>query len=233
MNCLGCRVENREGARFCRECGAAFGATCSSCGARVEPRSKFCDGCGAPLAAAPAPRATPTRFDSPESYTPQHLIEKILTSKSALEGERKQVTVLFADLKGSMELLADQDPEEAPGKPRARILAASPRVRGQCTAPARRHRDPSRPVRRRERRGPLPPGAGARGAARNAPTRRPLPPRPRQALPARGQARAGPRAPDRRDDDVPRDGHAILAGAGGGRAEIVELMRGSRCAALG
>jgi len=53
------------------------------------------------------------RFDSPEAYTPKHLAEKILTSKSALEGERKQVTVLFADLKGSMELLADRDPEEA------------------------------------------------------------------------------------------------------------------------
>ena len=49
----------------------------------------------------------------PESYTPKHLAEKILTSRSALEGERKQVTVLFADLKGSMELLADRDPEEA------------------------------------------------------------------------------------------------------------------------
>jgi class 3 adenylate cyclase/tetratricopeptide (TPR) repeat protein len=54
-----------------------------------------------------------TRFTSPESYIPKHLAEKILTSKSALEGERKQVTVLFADLKGSMELLANRDPEEA------------------------------------------------------------------------------------------------------------------------
>ncbi len=54
-----------------------------------------------------------SRFTSPASYTPKHLAEKILTSKSALEGERKQVTVLFADMKGSMELLADRDPEEA------------------------------------------------------------------------------------------------------------------------
>jgi len=53
------------------------------------------------------------RISSPETYTPKHLAEKILTSKAALEGERKQVTVLFADLKGSMELLADRDPEEA------------------------------------------------------------------------------------------------------------------------
>jgi Adenylate and Guanylate cyclase catalytic domain len=60
-------------------------------------------------------RDTPAgaRFASPQSYTPKHLAEKILTSKTALEGERKQVTVLFADLKGSMELLADRDPEEA------------------------------------------------------------------------------------------------------------------------
>jgi class 3 adenylate cyclase/tetratricopeptide (TPR) repeat protein len=57
--------------------------------------------------------AAATRFAAPQSYTPKHLAEKILTSKSALEGERKQVTVLFADLKGSMELLADRDPEEA------------------------------------------------------------------------------------------------------------------------
>ena len=58
-------------------------------------------------------RSPSTKFASPETYTPKHLAEKILTSKSALEGERKQVTVLFADMKGSMELLADRDPEEA------------------------------------------------------------------------------------------------------------------------
>ena len=54
-----------------------------------------------------------TRFASPAEYTPKHIAEKILSSKGALEGERKQVTVLFADLKGSMELLADRDPEES------------------------------------------------------------------------------------------------------------------------
>src|SRR5216683_1630749 len=113
MKCPRCQAENREGARFCRECGATFGAVCSSCGAKVEAGSKFCDGCGAPLAATPALAPGPPRFASPESYTPKHLAERILTSKTALEGERKQVTVLFADLKGSMELLADRDPEEA------------------------------------------------------------------------------------------------------------------------
>jgi class 3 adenylate cyclase len=72
---------------------------------------KFCGGCGAALSTSVA--ATAPRFSTPETYTPKHLAEKILTSKAALEGERKQVTVLFADLKGSMELLADRDPEEA------------------------------------------------------------------------------------------------------------------------
>jgi class 3 adenylate cyclase len=62
-------------------------------------------------ATATAPTREPAR--PPRSYTPPYLAEKILTSKAALEGERKQVTVLFADLKGSMELLADRDPEEA------------------------------------------------------------------------------------------------------------------------
>src|SRR5438876_8408717 len=101
MKCPRCQAENREGARFCRECGTTFGAVCSSCGAKVEAGSKFCDGCGAPLAATPALAPGPSRFASPESYTPKYLAERILTSKAALEGERKQVTVLFADLKGS------------------------------------------------------------------------------------------------------------------------------------
>src|SRR5206468_1186029 len=113
MKCPRCQAENREGARFCRECGATFGAVCSSCGAKVEAGSKFCDGCGAPVDATTAPGPGSSRFASPESYIPKHLAEKILTSKSAMEGERKHVTVLFADLKGSMELLADRDPEEA------------------------------------------------------------------------------------------------------------------------
>ena len=108
MKCPRCERENREGRRFCAECGASLALACPSCGFSNEPGENFCGGCGARLGAPAAPR-----FSSPEAYTPQHLAEKILTSKSALEGERKQVTVLFADLKGSMELLADRDPEEA------------------------------------------------------------------------------------------------------------------------
>jgi hypothetical protein len=75
----------------------------------VPPGRKFCGGCGQPLSSDQAAARAPT----PDTYTAKHLAEKILTSKAALEGERKRVTVLFADLKGSMELLADRDPEEA------------------------------------------------------------------------------------------------------------------------
>ncbi len=95
--------------KFCGECGARLESACAACGAANPPGNKFCGQCGASLVAAIAS----TKFTSPETYTPKHLAEKILTSKSALEGERKQVTVLFADMKGSMELLADRDPEEA------------------------------------------------------------------------------------------------------------------------
>src|SRR5712692_11527761 len=99
MQCPRCQAENRDDLRFCEDCGARLAATCPSCGAEVTPGKRFCGVCGAQLG-APAPEP---RFTSPQVYTPKHLAEKILTSKSALEGERKQVTVLFADLKGSME----------------------------------------------------------------------------------------------------------------------------------
>ena len=108
MKCLRCQYENPTGTKFCGECAAPLASTCPSCGATTTPESKFCGQCATPLPAAP-----PTKFAAPDSYTPKHLAEMILTSKAALEGERKQITVLFADLKGSMELLADRDPEEA------------------------------------------------------------------------------------------------------------------------
>jgi class 3 adenylate cyclase/tetratricopeptide (TPR) repeat protein len=111
MRCSRCHAENREGRRFCAKCAAPLATACPSCGFSNEPGEDFCGGCAAPLTVASRPDEA--RFASPQSYTPKHLAEKILTSKSALEGERKQVTVLFADVKGSMELLADRDPEEA------------------------------------------------------------------------------------------------------------------------
>ena len=114
MKCPRCQASNPADAVFCEECGARLEAACATCGEPNRLGAKFCKKCGQPLvqAGAAGPAAAP-KFVSPQAYTPKHLAEKILTSKSALEGERKQVTVLFADLKGSMELLADRDPEEA------------------------------------------------------------------------------------------------------------------------
>jgi class 3 adenylate cyclase len=111
MQCPRCQAENRQGRRFCAECGASLAVACPSCGFSNEPGEKFCGGCGLPVSSA-RPTLQP-KSNSPHAYPPSYLAEKILTSKSALEGERKQVTVLFADLKESMELLADRDPEEA------------------------------------------------------------------------------------------------------------------------
>ncbi len=114
MQCPRCQRENPADAVFCQECGARLEAACPSCGTPNQLGAKFCKKCGQRLSQREAAQAVPgQRFGSPESYTPKYLAEKILTSKGALEDERKQVTVLFADLKGSMELLADRDPEEA------------------------------------------------------------------------------------------------------------------------
>jgi class 3 adenylate cyclase/tetratricopeptide (TPR) repeat protein len=109
MRCPSCGFENPEGMKFCGQCASPLGRRCPQCGFDNPPGFAFCGQCATPLTEqlpAPQPQA-------PHRYIPSHLAEKILTSKTALEGERKQVTVLFADLKGSMELLADRDPEEA------------------------------------------------------------------------------------------------------------------------
>jgi class 3 adenylate cyclase/tetratricopeptide (TPR) repeat protein len=109
MKCPKCQHENALEAQFCEECAAPLAAACANCGSQVSSTAKFCSQCGHPV----QPAVDNTRFNTPRSYTPQHLANKILTSRAALEGERKQVTVLFADIKGSMELLADRDPEAA------------------------------------------------------------------------------------------------------------------------
>jgi class 3 adenylate cyclase/tetratricopeptide (TPR) repeat protein len=110
MSCPQCRQDNPPGAKFCSGCGGRLESVCPACGHPTLPGGRFCNECGKPVAAASAALPAPV---SPQSYTPRYLAEKILTSRHALEGERKQVTVLFADIKGSLELLSDRDPEEA------------------------------------------------------------------------------------------------------------------------
>ena len=108
MKCPRCQQENPAGQKFCGDCGARLTDSCLACGAANPPGQKFCGECGAALSPGRA-----RQLATPDAYTPKHLAERIIHSKAALAGERKQVTVLFADLKGSMELLADRGPEEA------------------------------------------------------------------------------------------------------------------------
>ena len=112
MLCTRCQHDNPPDAKFCNGCGTRLEMPCPQCQYSNPPGSRFCAQCAHPLGDMGASPSS-SRFESPQAYTPKHLAEKILTSRSALEGERKQVTVLFADLKGSMELLGDRDPEEA------------------------------------------------------------------------------------------------------------------------
>lgn len=109
MRCSKCGHDNRVEAKFCEMCATPLARICASCGSQLSPIAKFCPECAHPTGA----EALQSRFASPETYTPRHLAEKILTSKTALDGERKQITVLFADIKGSMEIFADRDPEAA------------------------------------------------------------------------------------------------------------------------
>jgi len=97
MRCHACAHENSSERRFCGECGVALAAPCAACGVSNGPREKFCGGCGARLTTGPAQAPSPP--------------ERTLGSRSAREGERKQVTVLFADVKGSMEMAEQMDPE--------------------------------------------------------------------------------------------------------------------------
>ena len=92
-------------------CGLAFARSCSGCGNELPSEARFCHRCGLAVGSeAAATVEVPER--SPSDYTPRHLADKILSSKSALEGERKQVTVLFADIQRSMELAEELDAEE-------------------------------------------------------------------------------------------------------------------------
>ena len=110
MTCPRCQARNRDGLKFCEHCGAALSGTCAQCGAPIVDRVSFCGSCGAPLASAPG-----ARFASPGSYTPPYLADRILNSRSALEGERKQVTVLFCDLANSTPLAEMLGPEAMHG----------------------------------------------------------------------------------------------------------------------
>jgi hypothetical protein len=117
IRCPKCGSDNREGARFCSDCATPFGARCPKCGADNRPGAKFCDSCSAPLN-PPLARAASQKIDADREQS--HAADggydaqvRVRESTAPPDGERKTVTFLFADIKGSMELIEDLDPEEA------------------------------------------------------------------------------------------------------------------------
>jgi class 3 adenylate cyclase/tetratricopeptide (TPR) repeat protein len=110
MKCPRCQHENRPAAKFCEECAAPLARACVNCGAQLSATAKFCPACAHQTGVA---RRGPVaeRFGSPQTYTPKHLADQILLSRAALEGERKQVTVLFVDIVDSSRLAERLEPE--------------------------------------------------------------------------------------------------------------------------
>jgi class 3 adenylate cyclase/tetratricopeptide (TPR) repeat protein len=110
MKCPECQIENPESRKFCRECGAKLILLCPQCSCENLPGDKFCGECGHELKKLKeAPRID---FSQPQSYTPKFLADKILNNRSSLEGERKLVTVLFADVANYTSIAEKLDPEE-------------------------------------------------------------------------------------------------------------------------
>lgn len=125
MQCATCHTENPEEHRFCEQCGSLLELRCPQCKTAVRPGARFCGACGyrlseltvtppMPPPQSPAPVSAPTLdyHSRLTTYTPKHLADKVLASRSALEGERRQVTILFADVAGFTTLSEKLDPEE-------------------------------------------------------------------------------------------------------------------------
>ena len=112
MKCPKCQFENREGAKFCIKCGEKFDVKCPNCGTFLPPAALFCDECGYDL--RETKEALHIDYDKPQSYTPKHLADKILTTRSSIEGERKLVTVFFADVANYTSCLREVRPGRSP-----------------------------------------------------------------------------------------------------------------------
>jgi len=113
VKCPKCQSDNPAGTKFCAECGAKIELACPNCGAAIPPGGKFCAECGRDLTVVSI--GSGVDYARPQSYTPKYLVDKILASRRNMEGERKQVTVLFADVTGFTSISEKMDPEEVHG----------------------------------------------------------------------------------------------------------------------
>jgi Double zinc ribbon len=141
MRCTKCGTESRTGRKFCANCGTALAIRCPRCNAENEPSSKFCEDCGAALSAPPAGASEqPTTMPRGAVLIAASLNE---TAGTPLDGERKTVTALFADIKGSMELMEDLDPEEARAivDPALKLMIDAVQRYGGYGAPRRRGKE--------------------------------------------------------------------------------------------
>src|SRR5580704_9014201 len=112
MRCTKCGTESTTGRKFCAACGSPLSSRCPKCGAANAPASAFCEDCGGTLAGNVTPAATASSLTG--SATPDiRVMAEQPGASTPLDGERKTVTALFADIKGSTELEQDLDPEEA------------------------------------------------------------------------------------------------------------------------
>src|SRR5262249_24393427 len=110
MRCSKCGTESTSAKKFCAECRSPLTLRCPKCGASNKPTSKFCEDCGTPLTGSAVPC---TRSPQVDSTTPGIRVTAEQPDAATADGERKTVTALFADIKGSMELIEDLDPEDA------------------------------------------------------------------------------------------------------------------------
>lgn len=112
MQCPQCGQDSREGAQSCGACGLSFSLSCANCGNLLRAASKFCDQCSARVAVPVLGGETQPRFATPDSVRPDRASGSIPSHPAGLDHERKQITVLFADIAGSTELVADRDPDD-------------------------------------------------------------------------------------------------------------------------
>ncbi len=117
MKCPKCQFDNREGAKFCGKCRAKLLWVCSKCNSENPPENNFCDECGHDFTLPSEPTSKELSFDEKldkiQRYLPKGLTEKILSQRDKIEGERKQVTVMFCDMEGFTQLTERLGPEEA------------------------------------------------------------------------------------------------------------------------